>query len=65
MPSTIIRSFSYDADKQLLKITFVSGKKYGYLNVTEENYAAMKSAFAKGEYFNKHIKNQHEFRKIE
>ena len=65
MPSTVIKSFSYDPRKHLLKITFISGKKYGYLNVAEENYEALKSASSKGEYFNKHIKNQHEFRKLD
>lgn len=64
MPSTVIKSFNYDAEKQILTVTFITGRQYEYLNVAEENYLAMKSAFSKGEYFNTHIKKQHAFRKL-
>ena len=64
MPSTVIRSFYYDAGKQVLKVVFVSGSVYEYLKVPEEVYLSMKTSSSKGEYLNKIIKGQFDFKKI-
>ena len=56
MPSTLIRSFSYDAERGTLDIVFVRGAVYRYFEVPAEIAAAMRQAFAKGEYFNAHIR---------
>ena len=64
MPSTVIASFSYNADRHALTIVFVSGMVYQYKNVPEEIYKAMKSSTSKGIYFNKHIKDKYEFEKM-
>jgi len=61
MPSTIIRSFKYDADKRKLFIVFQSGRRYIYENVPAETYMAMKGSFSKGEFFNAHIRNNFSF----
>jgi hypothetical protein len=64
MPSTLIRAFSYDAASRTLAITFVSGALYRYLDVPEEAAAGMRGAFAKGEYFNRHIRCRYRFERV-
>ncbi len=61
MPSTVIRSFDYCAARSELRVTFQSGKRYLYQCVPAETYAAMKGAFAKGEFFNAHIRGRFPF----
>ena len=61
MPSTAIGKIDYDLDKQLLFIDFVTnGRRYAYLGVKPETYAAFRNAFAKGTYFNDHIRDRFE-----
>ncbi|ESW94248.1 hypothetical protein X769_33460, partial [Mesorhizobium sp. LSJC268A00] len=38
------------------------GKHYEFLDVPAEAVAAFKAAFAKGVYFNSHIRNRYAFR---
>lgn len=64
MPSSVIAHMNYDETRQVLHITFVSGRSYDYLSVPAEEYAAMKKAFSKGIYFNSHVKGKYRFRKI-
>ena len=61
MPSAVIRSFTYDAPSHTLTITFTSGRRYRYHDVPSATYEAMKSAFAKGEFFNQRIKDRFRF----
>lgn len=58
MPSSVIRSYRYDPQRRRLELVFVSGRRYRYHDVPAETYAAMKSAFSKGEFFNAHIRDQ-------
>ncbi|ESZ31979.1 KTSC domain-containing protein [Mesorhizobium sp. L2C066B000] len=63
MPSTSIRKFDYDPNTRVLSVWFVaSGKKFEFLDVPAEAFAAFKAAFAKGVYFNSHIRNRYAFR---
>ncbi|WP_352916962.1 KTSC domain-containing protein, partial [Mesorhizobium sp. M1143] len=63
MPSTSIRKFDYDPSTRVLSVWFVaSGKHYEFLDVPAEAFAAFKAAFAKGVYFNSHIRNRYAFR---
>lgn len=64
MPSTVIKSYRYLPEMELLIITFTSGISYKYLMVTEEEYQEFKKAFSKGTYFNKYIKPNHAFEKL-
>ncbi|MBW8815671.1 MAG: KTSC domain-containing protein [Caulobacterales bacterium] len=57
MPSTVIRTFSYDPDARQLHITFVSGRRYRYEAVPRATYEAMRRAHSKGEFFNRRIRN--------
>jgi hypothetical protein len=61
MPSTVIRSFHYDASKRELLVVFQSGREYIYQDVPAETFEGMKSSFAKGEYFNAHIRGKFSF----
>jgi hypothetical protein len=59
VPSSVIKAYSYDPQRQALRITFVSGRIYVYDAVPEAVASGLKLAFAKGEYFNKHIRNRY------
>jgi hypothetical protein len=61
MPSTVIRSFDYDAAQRELSIVFQSGRRYVYLDVPETTFRAMQSAFSKGDFFNAHIREHFQF----
>lgn len=61
MPSSVIRSFDYDAVDHRLDIEFVSGRRYSYLAVPEDEVAAMRRAFSKGGFFNRRIRDRYRF----
>ncbi|HEX8300177.1 KTSC domain-containing protein [Sphingomonas sp.] len=61
MPSTVIRKWSYDAEDQRLDVLFVSGKRYSYHEVPREIAEAMREAFSKGSYYNRHIRDHFRF----
>ena len=61
MPSSVIRTFSYDASRRELLIVFQTLRRYVYQGVPEETYQAMKAAFAKGEFFNAEIRGRYPF----
>ena len=59
MPSTSIRKSEYDPDARVLSVWFVvSGKRYDYEAVPPEVYAAFLNAFAKGRFFNDHVRDR-------
>ena len=65
MPSTSIRRTEYDPDTQTLSVWFVTtGKRYDYQSVPAETYAAFQSAFAKGRFFNEHIRGHFPYRRV-
>ncbi len=61
MPSTVIRSVRYHPAEDRLEITFVTGRRYNYYDVSSEVFAEMQSAYSKGEFFNKHIRDHFRF----
>ena len=61
MPSAVILSFRYLAPARELEIEFTSGRRYRYLDVPPEIAAAMREAFSKGQYFNRHIRDHFAF----
>ena len=65
MPSSVIRSFSYDETRSELIIVFQSGRVYVYEDVPSDIYEAFRAAFAKGEFFNVHIRDRFAFRRLE
>ena len=59
MPSSVIRHFHYHAAAQELEVEFVNGRRYRYLQVPGTAYDGMRAAFAKGVYFNRHIRDRY------
>ena len=64
MPSTVIRRFDYSPQRLELLVEFVTGRCYVYLDVPEEEARSMRAAFAKGRYFNSHIRDHYRFREL-
>ncbi|MBA3835749.1 MAG: KTSC domain-containing protein [Pseudomonadota bacterium] len=60
MPSTVIRSFDYSPEREELIVEFVTGRRYLYSGVPLEVAEAMRSAFAKGVYFNRNIRDRYD-----
>ena len=61
MPSSVIRSFDYDATGRRLDVTFVSGRRYSYLDVPERVAKDMRRSSSKGEFFNRHVRDHFPF----
>lgn len=64
MPSSVVKYFNYNADSATLRIHYVSGMVYEYLDVPEEVYTALKQSRSKGTYLNKFIKGKFEYKKV-
>jgi lysyl-tRNA synthetase class 2 len=58
MPSSVIRTFSYDPSQRRLDVVFTSGRRYIYQDVPAEVFESMRAAFSKGEFFNRHIRDR-------
>ena len=61
MPSTVIRRFDYAPDRRELTVEFVTGRRYVYLDVPPSEATAMRSAFAKGIYVNRRIRDRYKW----
>ena len=59
MPSSVIRGIEYDAQRQQLFITFVSGKVYVYDRVPSEVHDAFLAHSSKGAFFNRFIRDRY------
>jgi KTSC domain len=64
MPSTVISRFVYDETEQNLWVEFTTGRRYVYSGVPEEVASALRSAFAKGVYFNTRIRDKYPHREV-
>lgn len=64
MPSTVIRRFSYDPNSRELTVELVTGRRYLYSDVPEQEIESFRSAFAKGVYFNKRIRSRYAYREL-
>jgi hypothetical protein len=65
MPSTVIRSFRYDADRKRLTIDFRSGRRYAYFNVPAEVFDGMRSAHSRGAFFNAHVRDRYPYEQLQ
>ena len=61
MPSTVIRAASYDPDRQVLDVTFTTGRRYLYQDVPPGAADRFQAAFSKGRHFNAHIRDHYDF----
>jgi lysyl-tRNA synthetase class 2 len=64
MPSSVIRRFSYRADRRELEVTFVTGRIYVYRDVPEQEVEALRAASSKGRYFNAHIRDHYAYNEV-
>lgn len=65
MPSTIIQKSSYNPETRVLSVWLLTnGKRYDYRDVPLETYAAFRAAFAKGRFFNRHIRASFHFDEV-
>jgi hypothetical protein len=64
MPSTVIRRYGYNPDRQELGIELVTGRRYLYSDVPAQEFEGFRSAFAKGVYFNKRIRGRYAYREL-
>ncbi|MFD2576310.1 KTSC domain-containing protein [Haoranjiania flava] len=65
MPSTVIKSYHYNAEKETLTIVYVSGSVYKYLKVPAAVFQDFKNAFSKGKYLNQYIKPNFAYEKLD
>ena len=65
MPSAVIRSFDYDAGRNELTVTFVTGRVYLYLLVPPAVADTLRASFSKGAFFNREIRNRYRSREVE
>lgn len=64
MPSSVISRYSYDEAKHILRVVFLSGMVYDYLDVPAKVYDQMKNSISKGSFLNRVIKVKYKFRKV-
>ena len=61
MPSSVIRSWTYDEAAHRLAIEFVSGRLYAYHDVPPRIAEGMRKAISKGSFFNRRIRDRFRF----
>ncbi|MEO1691279.1 MAG: lysine--tRNA ligase [Cyanobacteria bacterium J06631_6] len=59
--STAIKDFDYDAEQEILRITFGNGSIYKYAEVPARIYKELKETGSVGQYFNSQIKDKFGF----
>ena len=64
MPSSVVRYFQYEPASLRLRVYFLSGAIYDYMDVPEEVYLKMRQSRSKGSFLNKHVKGKYQFEKI-
>jgi hypothetical protein len=64
MPSSVIKSFRYDAKHARLTIVFNTGRVYEYYAVPQETHDAFRMAFSKGTFFNTKIRDHFPFKDV-
>ena len=62
--SSNIRGIGYDADNEVLYVTFNSGSQYYYAGVSREVHASMMDSPSKGKFFHARIKGAFPFEKV-
>jgi len=62
--STTLTSVGYESESQVLEVEFCSGAVYRYFEVPGKVHQALWNAESKGKYFNLHIRDQYEFRRL-
>jgi hypothetical protein len=59
MPSSLIKALAYSADSRVLSVWFqTTPDRYDYRGVPAETYQSFRSAYSKGQFFNKAIRGR-------
>lgn len=64
MPSSVIKSFHYNAEHARLTITFTTGRVYEYYAVPQRTFDDFRTAFSKGTFFNAQIRDHFPFKDV-
>jgi lysyl-tRNA synthetase class 2 len=64
MPSSVIADIEYNAGRQRLRVTFVTGRIYEYVDVPEDVASSFQSAFSKGTFFNVFVRDRYDFKEL-
>jgi hypothetical protein len=61
MPSTVIRTVAYDADRREMDVLFTTGRRYIFHAVPPSAAEAFRAARIKGRHFNAHVRGRYRF----
>ena len=64
MPSTAIRTLSYDDDTATLFVTFIDGDTYAYFEVPARVHRDFAAARSKGGFFARKIRGRFRYQKV-
>ncbi|WP_415329190.1 KTSC domain-containing protein [Chryseobacterium sp. MMS23-Vi53] len=64
MPSSVVNTYTYFPETEILRIIYQSGAIYDYLKVPQEIYDQFKSVQSKGRFLNYVIKAKFKYNKI-
>lgn len=63
--SSVLKAVGYDAQQRVLRVRFPNGRIYEYLDVAPKRWAALMAAESRGAFFNRHIRDDHRFRRLD
>lgn len=62
--SSNVESIGYDENSQILRVRFLTGATYDYINVPEFEFEQLKVAASVGSYLHRNIKNVYPYQRI-
>lgn len=62
--SSAILSLNYKARSRTLYVTFVTGRRYSYVDIPPDVYRRFTEANSKGQFFNAHIRDRYDYEEI-
>ena len=65
MPSSVVNTYKYFPETEILRIIYQSGAVYDYLKVPSEIFDKFKTAQSKGRFLNYVIKPKFKYKKVE
>jgi hypothetical protein len=63
--SSVIEAIWWNPDSKILHVRFLSGSYYLYYEVSKYRYYSFRHAESKGRYFNKFIKPNYRYRRVD
>ena len=65
MPSTAIRTLSYDDETATLFVTFIDGDDYAYFEVPPQLAHDFRAARSKGRFFARRVRNRYRYQRVD